>query len=158
ADLIGRRTGEMHLALASDPTDPAFAPEPYSALDQRSAYQSMRNLTGKVLRALRSGLSTLPEDAVEDAEALLTHEAKLYKRFEGLLAGRLTALRMRCHGNYHLGQLLYTGRDVAIFDFEGDRQRPLSERRRKRSSLYDVAVLLRSFHYVALVSMMDRTV
>jgi maltose alpha-D-glucosyltransferase/alpha-amylase len=158
ASLLGRRTAELHVALASDAATPAFAPEPYTALDQRSAYQSMRNLTGKVLRTLRSSMATLPQAALRDADALLTQEAKLYKRFEALLAHKLTAMRTRCHGNLHLGQVLYTGKDVVVFDYDGDRSRLLADRRRKRSPLFDIAVMLRSFHYVALVAMLDNTI
>ena len=64
---------------------------------------------------------------------------------------------MRIHGDYHLGQVLYTGKDVAIIDFEGDRQKALSERRRKRTPLRDVAGMLYSFQLAAFTTLLDTT-
>lgn len=158
AKLLGRRTGELHMALASDAGDPTFAPEPLSALYQRSKYQSMRNLTGRVLRQLRTRLPKLSPAARPMAEALLAREDKLLMRFGALLKSKLTGSRIRCHGNLHLGQVLYTGKDFVIIDFEGDREKPLSERRRKRLSLRDVAGMLRSFHYAAFTALLDDTI
>jgi maltose alpha-D-glucosyltransferase/alpha-amylase len=146
------------MALASDAGDPAFAPEPITTLYQRSKYQSMRNLTGRVVRQLRTRLPKLPASVRPMAEGLLAREDKLLKRFEGLLRAKLTGARIRCHGNLHLGQVLYTGKDFVIIDFEGDRDKPISERRRKRLSLRDVAGMLRSFHYAAFTALIDDTV
>ncbi|HET9754585.1 MAG TPA: sugar phosphotransferase, partial [Myxococcales bacterium] len=91
---LGARVGEMHVALA-DPDDPAFAPEAYTALDQRSVYQAKRNLTGKVLRLLRS--THLQGRPAELAQQLLAREADIYAAFDPLLRGRLTAHRGRIH-------------------------------------------------------------
>src|SRR5438093_7598357 len=71
------------------------------------------------------------------------------------LSRKITAMRVRCHGDYHLGQLLYTGKDFFIIDFEGEPARPLSERRLKRTALKDVAGMLRSFHYAAYAALFD---
>jgi maltose alpha-D-glucosyltransferase/alpha-amylase len=155
AQLLGRRTAELHLALSSDPDDPAFMPEEPSTLAQRSKYQSMRNLTGKVTRLLKTRLPKLPAPVKAMAEQLLAREDKLLKRFEPLLRAKISAARIRCHGNFHLGQVLYTGKDFAIIDFEGDREKALAERRRKRTAMKDVAGMLRSFHYAALTALMD---
>ena len=154
AALLGRRIGELHLALAAD-TEGDFAPEPYSAMDQRSAYQSMRNLTGRVLRTLRTQKGTLPQGAARTADELLAKEEEIYKRFEAVLERRLTALRGRLHGHFHLGQVLFTGKDFVMIDFEQARDRPLPERRRKRSPLRDVAGIVRSFHYAAISTLLD---
>jgi maltose alpha-D-glucosyltransferase/alpha-amylase len=91
------------------------------------------------------------------ATAVLAHEQDLLKRFEPLLSRKLESLRIRCHGDYHLGQVLVSGRDLVIIDFEGDRQKALPERRRKRSCLRDVAGMLRSFQYAALVTWLDES-
>ena len=147
--LLGRRTGEMHLALASDRDRPGFAPEPFSKLYQRSLYQSMRNLTGRVFQLLRQPVQTLPEGSRAEVQKVLDQEEEILDRFRSIIDLKITGMRIRCHGDYHLGQVLYTGKDFFIFDFEGEPARPLSERRIKRSPLRDVAGMLRSFHYAA---------
>jgi maltose alpha-D-glucosyltransferase/alpha-amylase len=149
AALLGRRTAELHVALASDPEDPAFAPEPFTRNDQRALYQSCRNLSEEVLSLLRRKLPDLPADAKDLAESVLSRKAELLRLFRPLVDRRLSALRTRTHGDYHLGQVLWTGRDFVIIDFEGEPARPLATRRSKRSPLRDVAGMLRSFHYAA---------
>jgi maltose alpha-D-glucosyltransferase / alpha-amylase len=147
ASLLGQRTAELHLALASALDDPQFAPEPFTALYQRSIYQSMRTQTSRVFQLLRRQLKELPEQDRADAEQLLLREAAIVASFRALLEGQISALRIRYHGDYHLGQVLYTGKDFVIIDFEGEPGRPLRDRRIKRSPLRDVAGMLRSFHY-----------
>ncbi len=155
AQLLGRRIGELHLALAAAEESPSFVPEPYSTLYQRSEYQSMRNLAGQVLRTLRARLDVLPEEERRHASALLASQERVTTRFQDYLKRRFSVARIRCHGDLHLGQILHTGKDFAIIDFEGEPARALSERRRKRSALRDVAGMLRSFHYAALSSMLE---
>ncbi|OPX20626.1 MAG: maltose alpha-D-glucosyltransferase [Desulfobacca sp. 4484_104] len=149
ARLLGQRTAELHLALASVKGDLNFVPEPFSTLYQRSIYQSMRNLAARSFQLLRSQLRHLPEAVQGAGQQLLNQEGVVFKRFRALLERKISALRIRCHGDYHLGQLLYTGKDFVIIDFEGEPARSLSERRLKRSPLRDVAGMLRSFHYAA---------
>lgn len=156
ARLLGRRSAELHLALASDMEDPAFVPEPFSALYQRSIYQSMRNLTGRVFDRLRKGMKSLPATLQEDARKVLDCRDKILSQYRSLLGRKITAMRTRIHGDYHLGQVLYTGKDFVIVDFEGESTRPLSERRIKRSPLHDVAGMLHSFHCAAYVSFFDQ--
>ena len=154
ARLLGKRTADLHLALAFD--DPAFAPEPYSAHDQRSVYQTKRNLTGKVLRQVKTHRMT--GRLAELAQLLLAQEKDLYRRFEPLLEARMTAQRQRIHGAYHLANVLWTGKDYVVVDFDGDLSRPLSERRRKRSPLRDVAAMVRSFDYAASMALRDESI
>jgi maltose alpha-D-glucosyltransferase / alpha-amylase len=149
ARLLGRRTAELHVALASDPDDPAFAPEPFSTLYQRSMYQSMRNLTGQVYRMIRGASRSIPQ-----VVQILDLEDAIMARFRRLLDQRIEAKRIRIHGDYHLGQALYTGKDFVLIDFEGEPARPLGERRIKRSPLRDVAGMIRSFHYAAYTALM----
>jgi maltose alpha-D-glucosyltransferase / alpha-amylase len=156
ARLLGERTAELHLALASDLGDPSFAPEPFSALYQRSIYQSMRNMTGQVFEVLRKRAKDLPELERQAAMRLLDLKGKIFSRFQSILGRKITAMRMRIHGDYHLGQVLYTGKDFVIIDFEGDPTRPMSERRIKRSALQDVAGMIRSFHYAVYVAHIDQ--
>jgi maltose alpha-D-glucosyltransferase / alpha-amylase len=145
--LLGRRTGELHLALASGADDPQLAPEPFSTLYQRSLYQSMRNLTTRTFRTLREQIENLPAAVIDDARTLLDAEPVVLDAFKRVADRRIDALRIRTHGDYHLGQVLWTGRDFVIIDFEGEPARPVGERRIKRSPLADVAGMLRSFHY-----------
>jgi maltose alpha-D-glucosyltransferase/alpha-amylase len=149
ARLIGQRSAEMHLALASDPFNPNFAPEPFTKLYQRSLYQSMRNLTVRAFRLLDQFLKILPESVRLEAQRIMMKEKDILGRFQSLVEKKVSAMRIRCHGDYHLGQLLYTGKDFFIIDFEGEPARAISERRIKRSPLRDVAGMLRSFHYAA---------
>ncbi len=153
AQLLGQRSAEMHLALGSTSDDPAFAPEPFSALYQRSLYQSMRSLAGRTLQLLEQRLPALAEPEQREARELLAARDRLQARFQTLLGPKVEAVRIRTHGDYHLGQVLYTGKDFVIIDFEGEPARPLSERRIKRSALRDVAGMLRSFHYAAFVAL-----
>ncbi len=153
ARLLGQRTAEMHLILASDTRNPNFAPEPFTSLYQRSVYQSMRSLSTRVLQVLRKALPDLPESTQEDAQKVVDSESDILQRFGALLDHKILATRIRCHGDYHLGQVLYTGKDFAIIDFEGEPARPLSERRIKRSPMRDVAGMLRSFHYASFAAL-----
>jgi maltose alpha-D-glucosyltransferase/alpha-amylase len=128
-----------------------------SSLYQRSIYQSMRNLSARVFETLRTVRPGLPADTAVLADLLLANENRLAQRFRALLNGRIDALRIRCHGDFHLGQVLFTGSDFVILDFEGEPARSLSERRLKRSPLRDVAGMLRSFDYAAQGALLDFT-
>ncbi|WP_432811710.1 maltose alpha-D-glucosyltransferase [Pantanalinema sp. GBBB05] len=147
--LLGQRTAELHLVIASDPDHPDFAPEPFSSLYQRSIYQYARNLTGRVFPLLKDRFRTLPSTVQPLAKTVLEHQQNYLDQFRLILDQKITALRTRYHGDYHLGQVLYTGKDFIIIDFEGETTRNLSERRIKRSPLRDVAEMLQSFHYAA---------
>jgi len=149
ARLLGQRTGELHNALSVGHEDPLFAPEPFSKLYRRSLYQSMRSLSGRVFRLLRRQAGALKEESTKEAAGLLKRQEDVLSVFHTLLDKDITAMRIHCHGDYHLGQILFTGKDFFILNFEGDPTRPVTERRIKRSALWDVAGMLRSFHYAA---------
>ncbi|WP_129629075.1 maltose alpha-D-glucosyltransferase [Candidatus Oscillochloris fontis] len=155
AHLLGQRTAEMHRALAGG-RGAAFAPEPFSQLYQRSLYQSMRTLTVQTFQSLRKLLPTLPESIHDEAALVLAEEDALLARFQRVVGTKIDAVRTRIHGDFHLGQVLFTGKDFMIIDFEGEPARPISERRIKRSPLRDVAGMLRSFQYAAYASYFSR--
>jgi maltose alpha-D-glucosyltransferase/alpha-amylase len=147
ARLLGQRTAEMHLAFASDHDDPAFAPEPFSRLYQRSVYQSMRNVHRNALEQLRLHLANLSAQEQPEAQRVLESADSILRRFHQILERRLTTFRLRCHGDYNLVEVLFTGKDFYVIDFEGDPTRSLGDRRIKRSPLRDAASMIRSFHY-----------
>jgi maltose alpha-D-glucosyltransferase/alpha-amylase len=156
AALLGRRTAELHLALASAPEDHDFAPQPLSEADLRAfANSALQLLTANfdLLRRLRNGM---PEHSRQDADSVLGLEEFARRRFQRLAGLKISAVVTRIHGDYHLGQVLFTGDDFVIIDFEGEPARPLEERRKKRSPLQDVAGMLRSFHYAAYALLLQQ--
>lgn len=153
AKQIGRRTGELHLALAAGVDDPAFAPEPFGELYQRSVAHSMVNLTNQVFSQLRDSRGQLPAASAELIDKVLQHQGKIERFFRQLRDRKLNAMRIRGHGDYHLGQLLCRGNDFAILDFEGEPMKSVGERRIKKSALKDVAGIIRSFHYASQIAL-----
>jgi maltose alpha-D-glucosyltransferase/alpha-amylase len=156
ARLLGRRTAEMHLALGRDTDDPDFKPEPFTTLYQRSLYQSVRNLTRRVFDLVRARGADLAQEVQPLARRAAELEPVVLQRAHLLLERKFAAQRTRCHGDYHLQQVLNTGKDVVIIDFEGDPTRSLADRRLKRSPLRDVASMVRSFHYAAWSALLGK--
>ncbi|ACL24977.1 maltose alpha-D-glucosyltransferase [Chloroflexus aggregans] len=155
ARLLGQRTAEMHRALAKG-SGPAMAPEPFSTLYQRSIYQSVRSLIGRTLQDLRKLLPSLPPAVRPAAEQVAQSEEALLARLHRITGDKIETVRIRIHGDYHLEQVLFTGKDYMIIDFEGEPLRPISERRIKRSPLRDVAGMLRSYQYAAYAVLFSR--
>jgi maltose alpha-D-glucosyltransferase / alpha-amylase len=152
-ELLGVRTAELHLALYSK-EEKGFRAEPFSLLYQRSVFQSMQNLSRSQLRLLRRVLPTLTEGVRSEAEEILGLEKEIYRAMQVITRQKISVVKTRIHGDYHLGQALYTGKDFVIYDFEGEPARSLSERRLKRSPIRDVAGMIRSIHYAALTSLL----
>ena len=148
AQLLGTRTGEMHLALASGTTRD-FAPEEFSLHYQRSLFSSMQSQVRETLQTVSRHLNGLSPEARAQAEDLLGRRGEMLNLFKRIYSKKLNIVKTRIHGNYNLGQVLLTGKDVAIKDFSGNSFRPYSERRLKRSPLRDVVGMIRSFHFAA---------
>ncbi len=145
--VLATRTAELHRALATASSDPAFAPEPFTAQSLRSVYLDIRGGVNEALSLLARRRDSLAADMHPTVDAALRLAPAVGERLRGLLTVRVGGQRIRIHGDYHAGQVLWDGRDFIIIDFEGEPGRPLAERRLKQSALRDIAGMLRSFHY-----------
>ncbi len=146
---LGQRTAEMHAALASRPDISAFAPEPFTEFYRHSIYHGILGQLNRTFDALRSRAATLEEHARQEAELLLARETEIRTQLLMLRDQRVGGLRIRQHGDFQLSNLIYSGNDWLITNFEGDAHRSISERRIKRSALRDIACMMRSLHYVS---------
>ncbi len=159
AALLGRRTAELHRALASDESDPDFAPEPLTVSDLSCLRESMRDQFARTLEVLEDSLGQGRFSASDEAQArqVLDQASGLMAELDALPAARPGSTRIRCHGDYHLGQVLRVDDDFVILDFEGEPARPLDARRRKETPMKDVVGMLRSFDYAAYAALFERT-
>ena len=147
--LIGTRTGQMHKALAAGTHLQEFAPEDFSLHYQRSLFSSMQSLVREAYQTKQRNLEMLPNAVRGKAKLLMNRREDILRKLKRIYNKKLDVSKTRIHGNYHLGQILFTGKDIAINDFGGDPIRSYSERRIKRSPLRDVAGIIRSLNYVA---------
>jgi maltose alpha-D-glucosyltransferase/alpha-amylase len=159
---LGRRTGEMHLALAADTSDPAFAPEPFTKDDLKALSSEAVALAQRAFHALDGRLQEPEEHGsegqtsgsrpaldVDQVQRLVTARDALLDRIRSAPRFEFVCSKIRVHGDYHLGQVLWAEGDFYLLDFEGEPARSLSHRRQKQSPLKDVAGMLRSFNYAA---------
>jgi trehalose synthase-fused probable maltokinase len=158
ARVLGRRTAELHIALSQDTSSEAFAPQPFTRADSEAVAAGAAAAARRDVELLQRNLITLAPEVVDDARFLIA-------RIDGLLAQLqtarekldLTTAAIRIHGDYHLGQVLWSEGDYYLLDFEGEPARPLQARRRKQSPLKDVAGMVRSFSYASYAALFART-
>jgi maltose alpha-D-glucosyltransferase/alpha-amylase len=156
AQLLGRRTAELHAALSSEKIDPVFAPEVFTDHGRQAFYHGMLGLTAQTLPLLRQQLATLPAEVQDDARKMIEKEDQIRRFFRPVPERKVPAARIRLHDDLRLEQILYTGKDFVFVGFGGRADRPLSERRIKRPPVRDVASLLLSFEYAASAVLFDQ--
>ncbi len=155
--VLGQRTAEMHIALTTKTGDPAFDPEPIEPQDLTDWMQRIREEAGATLDQLARSRALLTETAQAKADALLARREDILLQIEGCVPEQVQAVKIRYHGDYHMGQILLTQNDFVIVDFEGEPARSLAERRQKHSPLVDVAGMLRSFNYAMHTALLHST-
>ena len=144
---LGKRTAELHAALARSAGDPAFDPAPLSPADVSVWTDRVREQASDSLDRLARRRDALPEAVRGDADRLLAQRDALLRRIAAHASDRSEGTKTRLHGDYHLGQVLLVQNDFVITDFEGEPTRTMEERSEKQSPLKDVAGMLRSFDY-----------
>jgi maltose alpha-D-glucosyltransferase / alpha-amylase len=159
AALLGRRTAEMHLALATPCNNPSFFAESFTTADLVADADRIDAQLTTTLATLKRNIPQLSETAADNAAFVLSRRLELHARAHAIASATPSdaGQRIRIHGDYHLGQLLRSREDFVILDFEGEPARPLAERRAKQSSLKDVAGMLRSFSYASYAALNAHT-
>jgi maltose alpha-D-glucosyltransferase/alpha-amylase len=154
--LLGQRTAELHLALASVKNKKEFAPEPFSLLYQKSLYQSFRTLIKRTVNQMKSSIKKLNDEQRDLIDDIIKNEGLLLSTIKHTLEKKkIHTSKIRVHGDYHLGQVLFTGKDFIIIDFEGEPTRTLTARKMKHCPFKDVAGMLRSFHYAIYMGQLE---
>jgi maltose alpha-D-glucosyltransferase / alpha-amylase len=157
ASTLGRRTAELHLALAAPSDDPAFAPEPLTPENFQTVLSDFHQHASRVLDMLKERVPFLPDEVIEIAATVLSRRRRILDYFGAVKSANFQTERIRIHGDYHLGQVLRVKTDFVILDFEGEPARSLEYRRSKQCPLKDVAGMLRSFSYAAYASLTNYT-
>mgnify|MGYP005839350877 CR=1 FL=1 len=153
---LGERTAELHLALASS-RRLTFRPERLTKEHQSEIQTELISEATSTLKLLHAKLDTLPSDTQAHAEWILSRRRHIFTRLKSMTQSPFDVHRIRIHGDYHLGQVLFTGKEFVIIDFEGEPMRPIEDRRKKRPAFADLAGMIRSFHYAAYAALLQES-
>jgi maltose alpha-D-glucosyltransferase/alpha-amylase len=153
--LLGKRVAKMHLALIGEEENADFHPEVFSLHYQRSLYSSYQSQVRKAYQKLNKHYKNIPDQLRDEAEQVWSIKSNILTTLKQIYKNKIDIAKIRIHGDLHLGQVLFTGRDFVFVDFEGDPSLRYSERRLKRAALEDVAAMIRSFHYVAYEGLLN---
>ena len=154
AAALGRRTAQLHAALAAPTDDPAFQPLPLTRDALREMSSAGRARAASVFAALKTALSSLPDEIVDSAALVLAQRGRIVARFSALEQIEPKVECIRIHGDYRLSHVLSVKNDFLILDFGGEPSQPPAERRRKRPALEDVAAMLGSLSDAALTALL----
>ncbi|WP_300439806.1 maltose alpha-D-glucosyltransferase [Christiangramia sp.] len=146
---LGEFTAELHDALSQNLTDTNFDKEESSLHYQRSLFSGLQTLTRTSLEKLNKIVKDLPEETAAEAKEVLHLKKDILKCFKQIYDHKIPVMKIRTHGDYHLKEILWTGREYIMNSFEGDPSKPFSERRIRRSAMRDLAAMIRSLHYAA---------
>lgn len=152
--ILGSRTAELHQALAVIP-GPDFEPENFSLLYQRSLYQSMQGKVRQLSISLEQYLTGFPHELQPVLQSIVSRRSQILDILKKVTEDKIQGAKIRIHNEYHLGQVLFTGRDVSIIDFEGHPDTAISERRLKRSVARDLVGMVRSMHYAGYHALLN---
>ncbi|QZI73382.1 maltose alpha-D-glucosyltransferase [Pseudomonas protegens] len=153
ADLLGQRLGEMHLLLAAPDSPPDFAPQVSTLKDTQAWNRQVAAQVERGLQLLQQRQGELSPGDQKRVSRLLQHKTKILGHIQQLARQLVGGLRIRVHGDLHLGQVLVVKGDAYLIDFEGEPARHLAERRGKHSPYKDVSGVLRSFDYAAAMAL-----
>jgi maltose alpha-D-glucosyltransferase / alpha-amylase len=152
ARLVGRRTAELHQALAQAGDDPALAAETYGATELEAQLEATRTKMAQGITALERLRPSAGESLTEEIDEVLDSRAELERILANVPMLPPGLVKTRRHGDYRLAQVLVAKGDVMLVDFEGEARQPLVQRRAKGLVLWDVADMLRSFDHAAWTS------
>ncbi len=136
--LLGQRTAEFHLAIVNLASSPGFEHESYSKLYQRSVFQSFHSQMNVTMGMLENAMNSFSSEHIDLFGDILASRPILQLHLRRITDHKIQTIKTRIHGDYHLGQVLFTGKDFMIHNFEGDFSRSMSERRLKYCPLRDI--------------------
>lgn len=146
---LGEFTAELHDSLSQHSADKDFDKEESSLHYQRSLFSGLQTLTRTSLEKLEQIIKDLPEDTAKEAREIIGLKKDILNCFKDIYDHKIPVMKIRTHGDYHLRQILWTGREYVMNSFEGDPSKSFSERRIRRSAMRDLAAMIRSLHYAA---------